>query len=63
MPPEPLLLPGDALPIGPGFPANDTVPCRLDLVLAAARPRRFSIDGVERLQFGEPQANPVLGMA
>jgi Holliday junction resolvase-like predicted endonuclease len=30
-------------------PANDTVPCRLDVVQRASGVRRLSVDGVERL--------------
>lgn len=42
-------------------PANDTVPCRLDVVLRAAEVRRLSIDGIERLLCGAgTQASSVL---
>lgn len=39
-------------------PSNDTVPCRLDVVLRAAAIRRLSIDGIERLLCGVGPAAP-----
>lgn len=43
-------------------PANDTVPCRLDVVLRAAQVRRLSIDGIERLLCGIGPAAPLEGI-
>lgn len=54
-----------AVAVQPGLPANDTVPCRLDVLDAEARVRRVRIDGVELLLAaqGERGAAPSLDAA
>lgn len=51
-------LSAEAALVWAGRPANDTVPCRLDVLTRTARVRRLTIDGVELLLCGEGSLSP-----